>query len=87
MNREQRRKQAKEERRKNSKKNFRIGGYKEMPIDQIQHDSNLKECDQEIIELIAKRFEWAEQGLVSNDFSKCIIMKGCSYLDALCSLV
>ena len=48
MNREQRRKQAKEERRKNSKKNFRIGGYKEMPIDQIQHDSNLKECDQEI---------------------------------------
>ena len=86
MNREQRRKQAKEERRKNSKKNFRIGGYKEMPIDQIQHDPNLKECDQEIIELIAKRFEWAEQGLVSNDFSKCIIMKGCSYLDALCSL-
>lgn len=86
MNRKQRRMQAKEERRKNSKKNFRIGGYKEIPIDQIQHDPNLKECDQEITELIAKRFEWAEQGLVSNDLSKCIIMKGCSYLDALCSM-
>ncbi len=86
MNREQRRKQAKEERRKNSKKNFVYMGKSEVPIDQIQHDPNLKECDMEVIELISKRFDWAEQGLISNDLSKCIIMKGCSYLDALCSL-
>ena len=86
MNREQRRKQAKEERRKNSKKNFVYIGEKEIPIDQIQHDPNLKECDPEILELMNKRFDWAEQGLVSNDLSKCIIIKGCAYLDALCSL-
>lgn len=86
MNREQRRKQQKEERRPNSKKNFVNIGYKEISIDQIQHDPNLKECDMEMVELISKRFDWAEQGLISNDLSKCIIMKGCSYLDALCSL-
>jgi len=90
MNREQRRKQAKgmtkEQRRPNSKKNFRIGGYKEIPIDQIQHDPNLKECDPEILELIQHRFDWADQGLIINDLSKCIIIKGCAYLDALCSL-
>ncbi len=91
MNREQRRRQTREiskeeKRRPNSKKNFRISGYEEVPIDQIQHDPNLKECDMEVVELISKRFDWAEQGLISNDLSKCIIMKGCSYLDALCSL-
>jgi hypothetical protein len=86
MNREQRRRQAKAERRANSRKNFVIGGYKEVPIDQIEHDENLKECDEELLELIAKRFEWAEQELVTNALSRCIIVKGCSYLDALCSL-
>ena len=73
MNRQQRRKQEKESRRPNSKKNFKIGGYKEIPIDQIQHDPNLKECDAEITELILKRFNWAEESLVKNDMSKCII--------------
>lgn len=86
MNREQRRKQMKEQRRPNSKKNFRIGGYEEVPIDKIQHDPNLKECDAELMELIMKRFEWADKGLVKNALSKCIILKGCSYLDSLCSL-
>lgn len=86
MNRAERRKVAKEQRRPNSKKNFVDVGYQEIPIEQLQHDPNLKECDMEIVELIGKRFDWAEQGLVSNDLSKCIIMKGCSYLDALCSL-
>ncbi len=86
MNREQRRKQGKEQRRPNSKKNFVYMGNSEIPIDQIQHDPNLKECDMEIVELISKRFDWAEHGLISNDLSKCIIMKGCSYLDSLCSL-
>lgn len=87
MNREQRRRQAKEQnRRPNSKKNFIYTGTKELPIDQIQHDPNLKECDTDIVDLISKRMDWAEKGLVSNDLSKCIIMKGCDYLDALCSL-
>ena len=87
MNREQRRKQVKEEKRRvNSKKNFKITRYQNVPIDQIQHDPNLKECDKEIVELITKPFEWAEKGLVKNDLSKCIIMKGCDYLDALCAL-
>ena len=90
MNREQRRRQAKEQarekRRPNSKKNFVNMGYQEIPIDQIQHDPNLKDCDMEVVELISKRFDWADEGLVSNDLSKCIIIKGCSYLDSLCSL-
>ena len=86
MNRQQRRKQMKEQRRPNSKKNFKIVGYKEVPIDKIQHDPNLKECDEEIVSLIIKRFDWAEKGLVSHSLSKCIIMKGCDYLDTLCSL-
>lgn len=86
MNRKQRRKQAKEEKRPNSKKNFTITKYQEIPIDEIQHDPNLKECDMEVVELIKKRFDWAEKGLVRNPLSKCIIMKGCSYLDSLCSL-
>lgn len=87
MNREQRRRQTKEQnRRPNSKKNYVYVGTKEIPIDQIQHDPNLKECDTDIVDLISKRIDWAEKGLVSNDLSKCIIMKGCDYLDALCSL-
>jgi hypothetical protein len=86
MNRKQRRQQAKEERRANSKKNFVNCGYKEIPIELLEHDDNLKECDEEILDLISKQFELAEYKLVSNDLSKCIIMKGCSYLDSLCSL-
>lgn len=86
MNREQRRKMAKEQRRANSKKNFILTGEREIPLNMIQKDPNLKECDPEIMELIKHRLEWAEQGLVKNDLSKCIIMKGCDYLDSLCSL-
>lgn len=86
MNREQRRRQAKEQRRANSKKNFVYAGMKEVPIDKMQHDPNLKECDQEVVNLISKRFDWAEQGAVKNDLSKCIIVDGCNYLDSLCSL-
>lgn len=86
MNRAERRKLVKEQRRPNSKKNFVNVGYQEIPVDQIQHDPNLKECDKEIVDLIIKRFEWADKGLVTNTLSKCIIMKGCDYLDTLCSL-
>lgn len=69
MNREQRRRQAKEQRRANSKKNFVYAGMKEISIDKLQHDPNLKECNQEIVELISKSYEWAEQGLVKNNLS------------------
>lgn len=86
MNREQRRKQAKENGRPNSRKNFSCMGMTEIPINQIQHDPNLKECDPEILNLMQHWYEWAEKGLVSKDLSKCIIAEGCSYLDSLCSL-
>lgn len=83
MNREQRRKQAKAERRNpNSKKNFRIVGYEEVSIDQIQHDPNLKECDKELLDLMTKAYDWN----IKNDASMRIIREGLSYLDSLCSL-
>lgn len=87
MNRAERRKQAKEEnRRPNSKKNFVYMGLQKIPFDKIVHDPNLKECDKEVVELYKRRYEWAEGNLVKNTLSKCIIMKGCEYLDSLCSL-
>ena len=85
MNRKQRRLIIKKE-RPNSKKSFVETGKVEIPISEIHHDENLKECDIEIMELISKRIDWTEQGLIKNDLSKCIVMKGCSYLDSLCSL-
>lgn len=86
MNRKQRRAQEKENRRANSKKNYIYMGKADIPVDKIQDNPDLKECDPDIMELIEHRFQWAEQGLISNDLSKCIIMKGCDYLDSLCSL-
>lgn len=85
MNREQRRKQSKDTRR-NSKKNFNNIGYADIPLDQIQHDENLKECDDELLELMAQVYEWQDKAKVKNCLSKGIITKGCSYLDSLCSL-
>ena len=83
MNREQRRKQAKAERRTpNSKKNFRIGGYQEIPIEKLEHDPNLKECDKGLLDLMSKAYDWK----LKNDASKHIIKEGLSYLDSLCSL-
>lgn len=83
MNREQRRKQAKEERHNlNSKRNFRIGGIQKVPIDKIIHDDNLKECDPELLELICKTYDWT----LKNDASKHIIDESISYLDSLCAL-
>lgn len=90
MNREQRRKLAKqtskEQRRPNSKRNFVNGGIVELPLSEIHDNEDLKSCDTEVLDLITKRMDWAEQNLVESDYSKCIIMKGYSYLDALCSL-
>lgn len=44
MNRTERRKQERENRR-NSKKNFQYVGTKDIPVEAIQHDSNLKDVD------------------------------------------
>lgn len=90
MNREQRRKavrkKATEVIRPNSKKNFVEAGIVELPSSELHHDENLKECDMEVVDLITKRMDWAEQNLVENDYSKAIIILGCNYLDALCSI-
>lgn len=85
MNREQRRNQKKEN-RKNSKKNFQYVGTKEIPAKLITHDDNLKECDKEILDLCMDEYRWREKKLVKQDVSKCIIMTGISYLDALTAL-
>lgn len=84
MNREQRRKAAK--RTSSSERRFTTARVKKIPINMIKSNPDLKECDPEVLELISKRFTWAEKGLVKNDLSKCIIMLGCDYLDSLCSL-
>lgn len=86
MNRKQRRAQEKENRRANSKKNFVYMGKADIPVDQIQDNPDLKECDPDIMELFEHRFQWQQDQVVRNDLSKCIIMKGCDYLDSLCSL-
>lgn len=86
MNREQRRKLAKEQNRPNSKKNFVDGGTVKLSLSEIQDNEDLKACDMEVLDLITKRMDWAEQDLVKNDYSKAIIILGCNYLDALCSL-
>lgn len=86
MNRKQRRAQEKENRRANSKKNFVYMGKADISVDTIQHNPDLKECDPDIMELMAHRFQWQQDQAVRNNLSKCIIIKGCDYLDSLCSL-
>ena len=86
MNRKQRRAQEKENRRANSKKNFVYMGKADIPVDTIQNNPDLKKCDSDIMELLEHRFQWQQDHVVRNDLSKCIIVKGCEYLDALCSL-
>ena len=86
MNRKQRRAQEKENRRANSKKNFVYMGKADIPVDTIQNNPDLKECDSDIMELMEHRFQWQQDQVVRNDLSKCIIVKGCEYLDSLCSL-
>ena len=82
MNREQRRKQSKEQRRSNSKMNFVSGGIQTVPINEIQHDENLKECDQDLLNLMLKSYSWK----IESGMANAIISYGLSYLDSLCSL-
>lgn len=90
MNREQRRKASRQKTadmvRANSKNNFVKVGMAELSSSELGVDKNLKECDPEVLDLITKQMEWAEQQLVINDYSKAIIILGCNYLEALCSL-
>lgn len=85
MNREQRRKQARENRR-NSKKNYQYVGIKEIPVRAIQHDPNLKELDEEILQLCQHEYDWKETNAVKHEVSQGVIMTGVSYLDSLCAL-
>lgn len=85
MNREQRRNQ-KRKNRKNSKKNFQYVGTMEIPAKMITQDNNLKECDKEILDLCMNECMWRDKKMVKHDVSKCIIMTGISYLDALTAL-
>lgn len=85
MNREQRRKQDRENRR-NSKKNYQYAGIKEIPVQAIQHDPNLKELDREIIELCQHEYNWKETNAIKHEVSRGLIMTGISYLDSLCAL-
>ncbi len=82
MNREQRRKQVKEQRRANSKKNFINSGIQTIPLDQIVHDDNLKECNPELLDLMSKSYGWN----ITNEIAFNIINYGLSYMDSLCAL-
>jgi hypothetical protein len=85
MNRAERRKKERENRR-NSKKNYQYVGIKEIPVQAIQHDPNLKEPDKEIIELCQHEYEWRETNAIKHEVSRGLIMTGISYLDSLCAL-
>ena len=86
MNREQRRKATRENRKSNSKKNFIDVGVQAVPIDQIVHDPNLKECDPDITDLYMKVFRWQEKDVVKQKMSKALILSVMEYLDSLCAL-
>lgn len=85
MNRAERRKQERENRR-NSKKNFQYVGIKDIPVEAIQHDPNLKEPDKDILELCQQEYDWKEKKLIKHELSENFIMEGISYLDSLCAL-
>ena len=85
MNKAERRRQERESRR-NSKKNFQYVGTKDIPVQAIQHDPNLKEPDKEILELCQHEYEWKETNAIKHEVSRGLIMTGISYLDSLCAL-
>lgn len=85
MNRAERRKHERENRR-NSKKNYQYVGTKDIPVQAIQHDPNLKEPDKEILELCQHEYEWKETNTIKHEVSRGLIMTGISYLDSLCAL-
>ena len=85
MNRAERRKQDRENRR-NSKKNYQYVGTKSISVQAIQHDPNLKELDEEILQLCQHEYDWKETNAIMHETSQGLIMTGISYLDSLCAL-
>ena len=85
MNRATRRQVEKSERR-NSKNNIKFSSTEKIPLNQfvqnLVHNENLKEVDEELLELMDKSYEWK----IKNPASKQIIGAGLGYLDSLCSL-
>ncbi len=87
MNREQRRKQAKENGiNVNSKKNFIPMGAANISTKDLKHDDNLKECDKELVDLFTEMYMWQDKKVIRTDIAKCIITLAMSYMDSLCSL-
>lgn len=83
MNREQRRRMVKNEKRNsNSKKSFRVGDVEEISVYKLAHNENLKECDEELLDLMKRVYDWK----IKNVMSKLIINTALNYLDVLCSL-
>lgn len=95
MNRAERRKAAKEQRNNNirrntnSKHNFIDMGHRDIPIDELKQDENLKDpnADPEVMALFMEVYgTWMGSTLVKNPYSKVIITLGMEYLDTLTSL-
>lgn len=55
---------------------------KKIPVDQIVDNPDIKPCDNELIELIAKTFDWQ----FNNELAQFPVQHGISYLDSLCSV-
>ena len=87
MNREQRRKMAKENGiNVNSKKNFVPMGTANISTKDLKHDDNLKQCDKELVDLFTEMYMWQDKKVIRTDIAKCIITLAMSYMDSLCSL-
>lgn len=95
MNRAERRKAAKEQRNNNmgrntnSKHNFVDMGQRDIPINELKQDENLKDpnADPEVMALFMGVYgTWMGSILVKNLYSKVIITLGMEYLDTLTSL-
>lgn len=95
MNRAERRKAAKEQRNNNmgrntnSKHNFVDMGQRDIPINELKQDENLKDpnADPEVMALFMEVYnKWMGSTLVKNPYSKVIITLGMEYLDTLTSL-
>ncbi|MDR1772440.1 MAG: hypothetical protein LBS02_17670 [Hungatella sp.] len=87
MNREQRRKQAKENGiNVNSKKNFIPMGAANISTKDLKHDDNLKECDVELTNLYMEVYKWQKENKIRNIIANQIITLVMSYMDSLCSL-
>ncbi|MDF1496316.1 hypothetical protein [Caproiciproducens sp. CPB-2] len=56
--------------------------YEKIPVDQLQYDSRLKECDDELVSFISQTLDWQ----FNNELAQFPVKHGIEYLDALCSV-